>query len=88
VPFFYFIVHIAVVHSLTLLATFLAGGNWRWWITEMPHGSVLIGRPPGYGFNLAVVWCLWIVVVAICYPACKWYSGLKRRSRSPLLSYL
>jgi uncharacterized membrane protein len=88
VPFFYFILHIAVVHSLTLLATYLAGGNWRWWITEMPHGSVLIGRPPGYGFNLAVVWCLWIVVVAICYPACKWYSGLKRRSRSPLLSYL
>jgi uncharacterized membrane protein len=88
VPFFYFILHIAVAHSLTLLTTFLVGGNWRWWISEMPQGSVLIGRPPGYGFGLGVVWCLWIVVVAVCYPACKWYAGLKSRSRHPLLSYL
>jgi uncharacterized membrane protein len=88
VPFFYFILHISVAHALTLLATFLVGGNWRWWIAEMPHGSVLIGRPPGYGFGLGVVWCVWIAVVAICYPACKWYAKLKRQSRNPLLSYL
>jgi hypothetical protein len=35
-----------------------------------------------------VIGAIWIFVVALCYPACRWYAGVKRRSRNPLLSYL
>ena len=88
VPFFYFLLHIAVVHLLALIVTAVTGGNWRWWITEIPNGGVLTGHPAGYGYGLAMIWCIWIFVVALCYPACRWYAGVKRRSRNPLLSYL
>lgn len=88
VPFFYFLLHIALIHLLALVFTVAGGGDWRWWFTEFPNGGVLAGHPPGYGYGLGVVWCIWILVVALCYPACRWYAGVKARSRNPLLSYL
>ncbi|MFL6351216.1 MAG: DUF1624 domain-containing protein [Bryobacteraceae bacterium] len=88
VPFFYFLLHIALIHLLALIVTVATGGDWRWWVTDFPNGGVLAGHPSAYGYGLGVVWCIWILVVALCYPACKWYAGVKSRSRSPLLSYL
>jgi uncharacterized membrane protein len=88
VPLFYFLLHIALIHLLALTASVAGGGDWRWWLTEFPNGGVLAGHPPGYGYGLSVVWCVWVFVVALCYPACKWYAGMKMRSRNPLLSYL
>lgn len=88
VPFFYFLLHIALIHLLALVFTGASGGDWRWWLTEFPNGGVLAGHPPGYGYGVGFVWCVWVFVVALCYPACKWYAGVKARSRNPLLSYL
>ena len=31
---------------------------------------------------------VWLVVVVLLYFPCRWYAGVKRRSRSPWLSYL
>jgi uncharacterized membrane protein len=88
VPFFYFLLHIALIHGLALVISAARGEDWRWWVTEFPSGGVLTGHPPGYGYGLGTVWCIWIFVVVLCYPACKWYAGVKKRSRNPLLSYL
>jgi uncharacterized membrane protein len=88
VPFFYFLLHMALVHLLALVITAVTGGDWRWWLAEIPNGGVLTGHPPGYGYGLPVIWCIWILVVVLCYPACKWYAKVKRESRNPLLSYL
>lgn len=88
VPFFYFLVHILVAHSLAIVAAFATGQNWRWFITEPFQGGVWAGVPPGYGFSLPVVWLLWLLVVAICYPLCRWYGDLKMRSCNSLFSYL
>lgn len=49
VPFFYFLLHIAVIHLFALIISFVRGQNWRWWIAEFPHGGVVAGHPPGYG---------------------------------------
>lgn len=88
VPLFYFLLHIAIVHLLALVFSYAFGKDWRWWLTEFPNGGVLTGHPPGDGYGLGVIWCVWLFVVAVCYPACKWYASEKERSRNPLLSYL
>ncbi|MCU1292756.1 MAG: hypothetical protein JWP08_1606 [Bryobacterales bacterium] len=88
VPFAYFVLHIALIHLLTLLIAATSGGDWRWWLKEFPSGGVLSGHPPGYGYGLSFIWCMWIFVVVCCYPACNFYGQLKRRSRNRLLSYL
>jgi uncharacterized membrane protein len=88
VPLFFFLLHIAFIHLLALALSAARGENWHWWITEFPHGGVLTGRPPAYGFGLPFIGCVWLVVVSLLYPACKWYAGIKRTSRNAVLSYL
>ena len=39
VPFFYFLLHIAVIHLLALLVSAGIGADWRWWLTEFPNGA-------------------------------------------------
>lgn len=88
VPFFYFLLHLAVIHLLAVLLAIGAGSDWRWWFREFPKGGVLAGRPPGFGVGLVPIWCIWIFVVACCYPACKWYGRMRAQGRNRLLSYL
>jgi hypothetical protein len=44
------------------------------WISLMPNLS-------GYGFSLGVVYLVWISVVLLLYPLCKWYDGYKSRHK-------
>jgi K+-transporting ATPase A subunit len=41
-----------------------------------------------YGYPLWVVYAMWIVVLALLYPACLWFARLKRRRDDWWLSYL
>jgi hypothetical protein len=43
--------------------------------------------PPGYGYSLAVVYVIWMGVVVTLYPVCKWFSRVKQKNKSVLLSY-
>lgn len=88
VPFFYFLLHIAVIHFFALVLCASTGGNWRWWTTEFPNGGVLAGRPPAFGYGLGMIWSIWLVVDIACYFACRWYGGVKARSRKAWTSYL
>jgi hypothetical protein len=43
----------------------------------------------GYGFNLGVVYLVWIALVIILYPLCKWFEAYKANHRDKWwLSYL
>jgi ABC-type spermidine/putrescine transport system permease subunit I len=44
--------------------------------------------PANYGYSLWGVFAAWILVLAILYPLCLWYSRLKQRRRDWWLSYL
>ena len=88
VPFFYYLLHFTTIHLAALLTTAALGLDWRWWIRLSPAGSVFAGQPPGYGFSLPIVYLVWLTIVILCYFPCKWFAGVKRRNRSPWLSYL
>jgi len=87
VPFFYYIVHIVLLHLGALLAAQLTGFHWTdmvltTWVT-MESGL------QGYGFGLPVVYLLWAALVLGLYPLCRWYDRLKSRKRHLWwLSYL
>jgi uncharacterized membrane protein len=44
--------------------------------------------PSNFGYDLPGVYIAWIVVLAVLYPLCRWYSGVKARHPGGLLSYL
>jgi uncharacterized membrane protein len=81
VPLFFYLLHFYVIKGLELAVAFVRYGRADWM-----YGP---GRPPDdNGFDLWVVYLLWIGVIALFYPLCRWYAGVKQRSRSVWLSYL
>jgi uncharacterized protein with PQ loop repeat len=50
--------------------------------------SLFLFRPQTFGFNLWIVYGIWIFVVAVLYLPCKWYSNYKVQHRRWWLSYV
>jgi uncharacterized membrane protein len=85
VPFFFYILHIFLIHALALIVAAATTPNWRFWITP---DVVFTSHLAGWGYSLPVVFLVCIAVVLVVYPACAWFSRLKDRRRDWWLSYL
>jgi uncharacterized membrane protein len=73
VPLFYFLVHWYIIHPLMFLIVFLQGYK----VSDLVFGTNL-GRPKGVsGLNLWWIYLIWICVVVLMYPLCKWYGKYK-----------
>lgn len=84
VPLFFYVAHIFLIHGLAVLAAYLTIGG-----PGSLVGSVKpLELPEGYGFELPIVYLVWIGVSLALYPACRWYGDVKRKSKSAVLSYL
>jgi uncharacterized membrane protein len=89
VPFFFFTVHLAVIHALAILLGYLRYGWTNFLLIPAPSlGSMRSKFPTDFGFDLWVVYAVWIAVIVMMYPLCRWFAGLKQRRRDWWLSYL
>ena len=80
VPMFYYLLHILLIHLFALVAAVLSGYRWSDMIL-----TTMIQRSPalkGYGFNLLTVYVVWIALIFVLYPICKWFDRYKRIHRS------
>jgi uncharacterized membrane protein len=85
VPLFFYLLHIPVIHALAVAFAYIRYGQaaWLFNLPDYPPPPV----PPGYGYGLPVVYGVWIGVILMLYPVCRWYAGVKKR-RGGRLSYL
>ena len=44
--------------------------------------------PANYGYPLWTVYAVWVVVLLLLYPVCRWFARLKQRRHTWWLSYL
>jgi uncharacterized membrane protein len=89
VPLFFYIVHIFLIHAIALLISYLRyGGASGLFVGPLFHGEARPLYPPDYGFGLAGVYAVWLLVVIALYPLCHWFAELKQRRRGGWLSYL
>jgi uncharacterized membrane protein len=89
VPFFFFLVHMAAIHALAIAMNFLRYGSASFLFRPAPSmGGPSQMFPPDYGYGLWVVYAVWIAVIVMLYPLCRWYVQLKQRRRDWWLSYL
>jgi uncharacterized membrane protein len=88
VPMFYYLVHIFLIHLFAVFGAVILGYKW----SDMVLTSMVQRAPAlkGYGFNLMVVYIVWIALILILYPFCKWFDRYKRTHQSTKwwLSYL
>lgn len=85
VPFFYYIIHFYTIHLLCMILFFIHGYGAEDIVN--PQAPFLF-RPNDFGYPLAVVYLIWIAIVALLYKPCKWYGEYKRTHRNWWLSYL
>ena len=89
VPLFYFLVHFFVIHLLTIPFALVRYGHAAFLLNPLPSiGGQAKLYPPDFGYSLAVVYAVWIGVVALLYPLCLWFSRVKERRDDWWLSYL
>lgn len=83
VPFFYYVVHIFLLHALALLFAWLSIGQ-----IGFLFGPSAGHKPATYGLGLAGIYAVWLGVVVALYPLCRWFAGIKRRHTGWWWSYL
>ena len=87
VPMFYYILHLYLLHLFAMVAAQLSGYGWQ--------SMILVRRPwidpqlKGYGFSLMATYGVWVLIVLLLYPICKWYDMYKTKHKEKWwLSYL
>lgn len=86
VPFFYYVVHFYLIHAFVVFAFYFVEGLGSKDIVDPK--SFFYFRPLNFGYDLWVVYAVWIGAILILYPVCKWYNRYKSTHRYWWLSYL
>ena len=73
VPLFYYIAHWYLVH-LTMIGIVLLQG---YSLSDFKPGPLSFGRPVAAGLSLGWVYVVWLGIVAVLYPLCRWYNQCK-----------
>lgn len=83
VPFFYYIIHFYLLHTILVIAFFATGHSVKE-IVQVPF----LFRPVAFGFSLPIVYLIWFGVVASLYLPCRWFKKYKETHRQWWLSYV
>ena len=82
VPFFYYVLHLYVIHAVALVIGLAQGFSVR------DIAVIVFMYPPGFGVSLGRAYLLWVATIVALYPACVWFAGVKARRREWWISYL
>jgi len=88
VPFFFYLLHIYLVHALAIGVNAALGRDVSGMFNYLVNGFMNPASLEDTGFSLPWVYVAWIVVLALLYPLCRYWQQLKARRRDWWLSYL
>ena len=74
VPFLYYVVHIYLIHALAVATAFATSGG--------------LTSTPAIGLSLPGIYFVWLLVLVVLYPICRWFAELKERGSGWWWSYL
>ena len=87
VPLFYYFLHVFVIHIVAMIILEIAGGSWHYLILTPEAFSS--GNMERYGVSLVSTYALWLFVIVLLYPVCRWYMRFKKARRGVWwISYL
>lgn len=81
-PLAFYIAHLYLIHGVAILLGVTQGFAAQQLLTHYRF------FPTGFGVSLTGVYLIWIVVVAVLYPLCRWVAALKARRQDWWLSYV
>ncbi len=87
VPFFYYVLHIPLIHALALIVSAVRTGRIDSWLFA-DHPMAPPPPPEGYAWSLPLLYLVWGVAIVMLYAACRWYANLKARRTDWWLRYV
>jgi uncharacterized membrane protein len=87
VPFFFYVLHIPLIHGLALVVSRARLGVVSPWL----FANHPMGNPPppdGYTWSLGLLYLVWAVTIVILTIACRWFADLKARRTDAWLRFL
>jgi len=89
VPLFFYILHLYLIHLLAMGAVVISGRPWTDMISVTNINAKDSPWLKGYGISLGGTYLVWILVIVLLYPLCKWYDKYKMNHKEKWwLSYL
>jgi uncharacterized membrane protein len=74
VPFFFYVIHIYLIHALAVATGVALTGTFA--------------ATPMIGLSLPGIYVVWLLVLVLLYPICRWFTDLKGSGRGWWWSYL
>ena len=87
VPLFYFLLHFLLIHLVALVAFIIKTGTPLYEI-DFHFAKSFGGITPGLGHSLGWTYLVWICIVLVLYPVCRWYGRYKQTHNYSWLRYV
>jgi uncharacterized membrane protein len=81
-PLAFYLAHLYLIHALTPLLGITQGFAAEQFLTHYRF------FPQGFGVGLSGVYVIWVVIVVMLYPLCRWVAAVKARRQDWWLSYV
>lgn len=85
VPFFFYVLHFYLIHTICVIVFFATGHTSN---EIIDTNTPFLFRPQHFGFDLPVVYAIWLFVITVLYRPCKWFDNYRKTHRQWWLSYL
>jgi uncharacterized membrane protein len=87
VPLFFYIAHLYIIHTLAMAFLAYSGRDWREYIISAQ--GIRSGALINFGLDVGGIYLVWLIIIVLMYPLCKWYQAYKENNSSKWwLSYL
>ena len=87
VPFFFYMLHIPLIHALALVVSKIRLGFVSPWLfANHPMGNP--EPPEGYAWSLPLLYSVWGIAIALLYFACQCFADVKAKRSDCWLKYL
>jgi uncharacterized membrane protein len=87
VPFFYYVLHIPLIHLAAVVVSLVREGRVNAWLFGN-HPMAPPEVPPGYRWSLTLLYAVFVICVTALYFPCRWFAKVRASKRSRWLSYL
>lgn len=87
VPMFYYLAHFFLIHFFASIVGIITGYPGMIVLSKSVYRTTEL---KGFGFDLTTVYLIWIGLIFLLYPVCKWFDNYKRTHQQKhwWLSYL